>query len=423
MRRIYRKVNLLDGTAQMQSHIVDVVTENGKISAIAANYEGEGTECDLQGKYLMPGLINLHVHLPAGGKPEKKAKDKSGLVRFILHDNLTKKIGLKLCADFAKTELLSGVTTIRTVGGIGDVDTLLRDKIKAGKLVGPRILASNTAIAPVHGHMVGTVAAVCQSAQECEDAVKRLRNEGVDWIKLMITGGVLDAKVKGEPGILRMSGEFIKAATTAAHGYGLKVCAHVESSEGVKLALENGVDSIEHGAILDQEMIDLFKKYHACYVCTISPALPLAKIEPAITGASEMVVYNSNIIFEGIIEGAKAALANNIPVGLGTDTGCPFITHYNLWRELHYFQKYLNVSAAFALHTATYVNAQILGLEKEIGSVEVGKCADLLVTDDNPLTDFRTMATPYLVVREGKEYFKPQIKKMAVCDENLDRYM
>lgn len=423
MKRIYKNCFLLDGTKDMEAVKCDVVVEDGIIKEITNNYEGDGEVLDLNGKYLMPGLINLHVHLPAGGKPEKKIKDKSGLVKFLTSNPITRKIGVKLCADFAKTELMSGVTTIRTVGGIADFDTILRDKINSGKLMGPRILACNMAIGPVNGHMVGTVTVPCSTLEECEAMVKRLKNEGVDWIKLMITGGVLDAKVKGEPGIVKMGATFIKTCSDAAHREGLKVCAHVESFEGVKLALQNGVDSIEHGSKLDQEMIDIFKQRNDCYVCTISPALPLAKFDSSITGATDMVIYNSNIVFEGIIEGAKTALANGITVGLGTDTGCPYITHYNTWRELHYFTKFLGVTSKFALHTATLVNASILGLDKEIGSVEVGKCANLLITNANPLDDFRTMAEPYMVVCRGEEILQPKIKKFTEVDDNLDKYM
>ena len=423
MKRIYKNCILLDGTKDMEAIKTDVVVENGIITEISENYQGEGEVLDLNGKYLMPGLINLHVHLPAGGKPEKKIKDKSGLVKFLTSNPITRKIGVKICADFAKTELLSGVTTIRTVGGIADFDTILRDKINSGKILGPRILASNMAIGPVNGHMVGTVTVACSTFEECEQMIDKLKAEGVDWIKIMITGGVLDAKVKGEPGIVKMGASFIKCCTEKAHSLGLKVCAHVESFDGVKLALQNGVDSIEHGSALDEEMIDIFKKRNDCYVCTISPALPLAKFDPSITGATEMVVYNSNIVLEGVIDGAKTALENGITVGMGTDTGCPYITHYNMWRELHYFSKYLGVSKKFALHTATLVNASILGLEKEIGSVEVGKCADLLITDANPLDDFRTLAQPYMVVAKGHEIIQPKIKKFAECDDNLDKYM
>ena len=199
---------------------------------------------DLKKQYLMPGLINLHVHLPASGKPKKKPADNVKLVHLITSTALTRKVLMKMCANYAKTELLSGVTTMRTVGGVLDSDAKTRDLILAGKLPGPRILSANMAISVPGGHMAGSLAYEAHSAQEARDFVRKIAAGKPDLIKLMITGGVLDAKVKGEPGELKMAPELVKAACEEAHALGLKVAAHVESPEGIRVALENGVDSI-----------------------------------------------------------------------------------------------------------------------------------------------------------------------------------
>ena len=214
----------------------------------------------------------------------------------------------------------------------------------------------------------------------------------------------------------------IKACCDRAHSYGLKVAAHVQSPEGVRTAVENGVDSIEHGSVLTQREIDTFKAHNAVMVCTISPAMPMAKFDRATLGITEAVQYNSNIVYNNMIIGSKIALENGITVGLGTDTGCPYTTHYNMWRELHYFEKNVGVTPEFALYIATLNNAKILGIENETGSIEVGKCADILVTSANPLDDFRAMAQPYIVVARGKVYGNPVIKKYPKCEEELDKY-
>ena len=120
---------------------------------------------------------------------------------------------------------------------------------------------------------------------------------------------------------------------------GYPVAAHTESPEGVKVALENGVDSIEHGAKMDEETVKLYKEHGAFLCTTISPALPYALFDTAVSGASEKDQYNGRIVFDGIVESAKTALANGIPVGLGNDVGCPYITQYDFWRELCYFHK------------------------------------------------------------------------------------
>ena len=136
-----------------------------------------------------------------------------------------------------------------------------------------------------------------------------------------------------------------------------------------------------------------------------------------------MVRYNSNVVLDGVINGTKKALEHGVKVGLGTDTGCPFVTHYDMWRELAYFVKLVGVSPEFALHTATLVNAEIAGIDKETGSIEVGKSEDFIVADKNPLDDFRNLAEPYMVAIRGKIIKNPKIKKYADCEKYLDEYM
>lgn len=145
------------------------------------------------------------------------------------------------------------------------------------------------------------------------------------------------------------------------HALGYTVAAHTESPAGVKAAHENGVDSIEHGAKMDEETVRLYKERGAFLCTTISPALPYALFDTAVSGASEKDQYNGKIVFDGVVESAKTALANGIPVGLGNDVGCPYITQYDFWRELCYFHKYCGVSNRFALYTATLRNAQLAG--------------------------------------------------------------
>lgn len=424
MRTVFKNCILLDGTRDMKPiENTDVVINNNKIEFIGkANVISGDNVIDLNGKYLMPGLINLHVHLPAGGKPKNKPLKADKLSKLAMSSAFMREFTLKMCHSYAMQGLMSGVTTLRAVGGLGDIDTKLRDRINSGKLDGPRMLVSDYAIGVPHGHMVGSVARCADSVDDAVKMVDELHSQNVDLIKLMITGGVMDAKVKGEPGVLMMQADMIKACCDRAHSYGLKVAAHVQSPEGVRTAVENGVDSIEHGSVLSQTEIDAFKKHNAVMVCTISPAMPMAKFDRETLGISEAVQYNSNIVYNNMIIGSKTALENGITVGLGTDTGCPYTTHYNMWRELHYFEKNVGVTPEFALYTATLNNAEILGIDNITGSIEVGKCADILITEDNPLDDFRAMAQPYTVVARGKIYNNPKIKKYPKCETELDKY-
>ena len=393
--------------------------EAGKRNLKASGYE----EIDLQGKYILPGLINMHVHLAGNGKPQKKQRDNEALVKKIMSNGLTKAIAYHMVCGFAKDELYSGVTTIRTVGGLGDFDTRLRDDIAAGKKPGPRILAANEGISVPGGHMAGSVAIAAGSIEEALQHLEIAKAQKVDLVKLMITGGVLDAKEKGVPGELKMAPEMVKAVCDKAHAMGYKVAAHVESPKGVKVALQNGVDSIEHGAKADEEMIALFKEHNAFLCTTLSPALPYALFDRSITNASEVEQFNGNVVFEGIIDCAKAAIANDIPVVLGNDVGCPWITQYDFWRELYYFHKYVGVSNTFALYTATCRGAEMAGIGDITGTLEPGKCADMIVVEKNPLEDIKALRNVDMVVSQGKVLRSPKVKKRQIVETELDKFL
>lgn len=393
--------------------------EVGKRNLKASGYE----EIDLQGKYILPGLINMHVHLAGNGKPQKKQRDNEALVKKIMSNGLTKAIAYNMVCGFAKDELYSGVTTIRTVGGLGDFDTRLRDDIAAGKKPGPRILAANEGISVPGGHMAGSVAIAADSVEEALQHLETSKAQKVDLVKLMITGGVLDAKEKGVPGELKMAPEMVKVVCDKAHTMGYMVAAHVESPEGVKAALKNGVDSIEHGAKADEEMISLFKEHNAFLCTTLSPALPYALFDRSITNASEVEQFNGNVVFEGIIDCAKAAIANDIPVVLGNDVGCPWITQYDFWRELYYFHKYVGVSNAFALYTATCRGAEMAGIGDITGTLEPGKCADMIVVEKNPLEDLRVLRNVDMVIVQGKVIRAPKVKKKQIVETELDKFL
>ena len=426
MKYAYINGKILSGDKDMQvKQGLVIVIEGEKITDIVKEVpkSPDMKVVDLEGRYIMPGLINMHVHLAGNGKTQKKQRDNEKLVKTLMGTALSRAVTYKVVSDFARTELLSGVTTIRTVGGLGDFDTRLRGEIAAGKRVGPRILAANEGISVPGGHMAGSVAVAAHSIDEALKQLEHAGNEKVDLVKLMITGGVLDAKEKGVPGELKMKPEMVKAVCDRAHAAGYKVAAHVESPEGVKVALANGVDSIEHGAKPDDEMIRLFKEKNAFLCTTISPAVPYALFDRSLTNATEVEQYNGNIVFDGIVECAKAALANDIPVVLGNDVGCPWITQYDFWRELCYFHKYTGVSNAFALYTATKRSAELAGIGDITGSIEKGKCADMIVTKDNPLDRLEALRHVDMVIARGRVIDRPKIKVNSLVERELDKFL
>lgn len=415
---------ILNGTKNMEPlRGYSIIVEDGKITKITNEVLSNIKVIDLQNRYVLPGLINMHVHLPGSGMPKDTSKQNKESVNKLLSCKLTKYIVYRLCASFAKLELMTGVTTIRTVGGLSNIDSTIRDNINKGKLKGPRILASNMALSVPGGHMAGVLAYEATDVDSAISYINKISETKPDLIKLMITGGVLDAKKKGEPGELKMNPEIIKAACDRAHELGYKVAAHVESPLGVKLALENGVDTIEHGAKLTDEIINLFKERNASLITTISPAIPLAKFDESITHATELTKYNGNIVFEGIVSASIECLENNIKVGLGTDTACPFVTHYDTWRELAYFIKYVKNDNKEAIYHATLGNAIIAGIEQETGSVEENKSCDLLIVDKNPLDDITALRQPYMVVFKGNIIKKPKIRKFKYVENELDKQL
>ena len=401
-----------------------IVVEDGKIASITDDKKAIANldVIDLNGKYILPGLINLHVHLPGSGMPKDTKKQNKKTVRMLMNHALTKYIVYRMCANYAKVELMSGVTTIRTVGGLDDIDSRIRDNGAKGKLKAPRVLASNMAVSVKDGHMAGLLAYEAKDPEDGRRYVREIAKTNPDLIKLMITGGVLDAKKEGEPGVLRMSPEIVKACCEEAHKLGFKVAAHVESPLGVTVALEGGVDTIEHGANISEHEIELFKQNGSAHILTVSPTIPLCMFDLSVSGGTELHKINGKVVFEGMLDCARKCLDNGIPVGLGTDTACPFVTHYDMWRELRYFQKYLGVSNEFAIHTATKVNAEIAGIDKETGSIEEGKSADFMVVEGNPLENLEALRNPKMVVLRGNVIKNPKVKKFQYVEDELDMY-
>lgn len=407
---------LKNQTVFINNEVIEKIVPDG--ASIPSDFQ----VVDLKGQYLLPGLINLHAHLFGTGKPSKTlggGGSQKALMKFV-HSPLGKPVIDKMVKEHALTALHSGVTTIRSSGDFVYSDVRIRDKINRDEILGPRLLVPGPAITCVGGHGDGTFAVTSNDPPTLASYVDENYNHHVDCIKICVTGGVMDAKVKGEPGVVKMNLEQVRAVCQRAHDYGYQVASHTESSQGIRIALEGGVDTIEHGSFLDDELIALFKERQSAFIVTTSPALPLARLSPEITKLNDLCVYNSEVVLKGMIDGAKKALANGIPVGLGTDESCPLVTAYNMWREIYYFHKFYDVSNAFALHTATLGNAKIIGLSEEIGSIEIGKCADLIVVKENPLEDLKRLKDIQMVMVRGHLIDKPTYQNLPQVDEWLD---
>ena len=418
---------VLDGTEKMkpQPDAAVLVDDDGKIVEVGptAKVKMRGGEqiVDLHGKYLMPGLVNMHVHLCGDGTP-RDSNNAEGTIEKVTGNAVGMAILRHMLKGALKNQLASGVTTVRSVGDPGYADIEVRDQIKAGKFQGPRLIASGRGITVPGGH-ARLFATIATTPEEGRAFVHEHFSRGADQIKLFITGGVFDAEVEGEPGVLRMSLEVAQAICDEAHKLGLRTSAHIESTEGVQVGLAAGVDTIEHGAHLTPELIKAFKKNGlgnaSSLTCTLSPALPFAVLPPEKTHSTNVQKVNGRVVYEGIATAARQALAEGIPVGLGTDSACPFVTHYDMWREVVYFQRHTGVTPEFALHTATLKNAQLLGVGDVTGSIEPGKSADMIVLDANPLDDLMVLQHVAQVYMAGKPV-KYKVKHLPKLDAELD---
>lgn len=425
---------LLDGGENMQPQAnMAVLTDGEKITWVgpsACARVGANTRViDLAGAYLMPGLINMHVHLCGSGQPISNG-GASGIMG-ILDNPVGRLVVKKVLSGSAQQQLASGVTTIRDAGDPLYGDLMAREAVESGRMEGPRIVAAGTGITVPGGHGAGLFAQVANSPEEAAAMVRDLFARNVDVIKLFITGGVFDATVAGEPGVVKMSLEVARAACAEAHRLNLPVMAHVESTEGVRLALEAGVDTVEHCAPMDDEITELYRGAAKTQLpgrapsvtCTISPALPFVKLPPEKTRSTEVQKVNGDIVCDGIVRSAKQALAAGIPVGLGTDSSCPYVTQYDMWRELAYFAKYVGVTNAFALHTATQINARLLGLGDVCGTVAAGFDADLIVCEANPLEDLSALRDVSRVFARGHLVRHVRVKHLKELDAELDGIM
>ena len=377
----------------------------------------------------MPGLINAHAHLFADGKPLPAYLTSEGAekaVAVFMHSPLGALVLDKRTKKNVLTQLNSGVTTIRSLGDARYEVVRARDAIDAGKYVGPRLIVSGPLLAVSGGHGAPQIALISDDPWTARKNVRINLRKGVTAIKIAATGGVTDARAIGEAGRPQMTEEEMTAICEEAHNAGILVAAHAQSAEGIAACLRAGVDTIEHGAGMTDEIIELFtenpRSLHgsSALIPTLQACLPLVKLDQSITGVNDIVKANAEAILQEMLQGIADALANGITIGMGTDSALTYVTHYNTWREVDMVTRFGGLTPAHALHAATQANAQLLGISDTTGSIERGKSADLLLLDANPLDDVRALATPRLVAARGQLIDHPHVERFEEIDRLLD---
>ena len=405
--------NLLSSTVIYTSSYIDVINESVKenysitikkniITSIDKGFisiPNGHILLDLRGKTLMPGLMDMHVHF--GQEYQSKSK------RPVKVERETSAI---LAAKHALVTLKAGFTTVRQVGDSGFVAISLRDLINSGYIKGPRIFTSGRSIATTGGHADQTNGKNIESYEypTAEDgvingpydaytAVRQRYKDGADGIKLTVTGGVLSVAKSGDNPQFTI--EEIDAVVSAAKDYGMWVAVHAHGSEGMKRAVIAGVDSVEHGTYMTEEVMDLMIENNTYYVPTISAGEFVAEKSLIDNYFPDIVRPKAASVGPQIGGTFSIASKRGVKIAFGTDVGVQ--PHGTNWKEFYYMVKY-GMSEIKAIKAATINTAELLEIDSSLGSIEVGKIADLIAVNSSPLKDISTMQNVSFVMKEGE---------------------
>ena len=381
-----------------------VIIEKNKIVAVEKGFAKPGStdkSIDLKNKTVTPGWMDMHVHMEVETNPN------AYLERFTLNppDLAFNAVGI------AERTLMAGFTTVRDLGGTG-VNVSLRNAINNGKVKGPRIFTAGKSIGTTGGHAdptngyrkdlmgdPGPDVGVANSEEDGRKAVRQRYKDGSDLIKITATGGVLSLAKNGQNP--QFTEEEIKAVVETAKDYGFTVAAHAHGAEGMKRAIRAGVTSIEHGTLMDDETIELFKKFGTWYVPTITAGESVADSAKKAGYYPEIVAAKAKVIGAQIKFTFAKAYKAGVKIAFGTDAGV--FKHGQNWREFGYMID-AGMPALQAIKAATLNAAELLGMKDQLGSIEVGKLADIVAVDGDPLTDAKVFAKVIFVMKDGIVY-------------------
>ncbi len=376
---------LYDGTSDPPRANVTVITAAGRIERIVANDESEDVERTLEAAAVTPGLINAHVHLEFSGEPD------IGVV--LLTTPVSKTL---VAAANARRSLEAGVTTVRDLGCSGSNAIELRDAIAKGDHLGPTIVPAGRALCMTggHGHFVGG-----QEVDGPWDARKAVREQlkaGAECIKLIATGGVL---TKGAvPGQDQLTEKEMRAAVIEAHTHGMRVAAHAIGTSGIKNALRAGVDSIEHGLLLDDEAIEMFLHHDAFLVPTLA-AVSCISEHASDAKQPDFVIRKAAALYEAMRANIARAYRAGVAIAGGSDAGTPYNHHEHYAYEVELMNTMVRMSPREALRAATQTAGRLLAVDA--GVVAAGRPADLLLLDGDLETDTLALRAPRGVIKGG----------------------
>lgn len=399
---------LIDGRSDEARTSVTIVVEGDKIVRVADGFvePGPGDKViDLKEHTVMPGLMDMHTHLQSQHSKESYTE------RFFMDD-----------ADYAlrgsvhaRTTLMAGFTTVRELGDNGKTSIALREAIKKKWILGPRIFTSSKSLATTGGHADPTNAlkgdfrrdptpneGVVDGPDECRAAVRQRYKDGADLIKITATGGVLSLAANGQNP--QFTDEELKAVVETAHDYGMHVAVHAHGAEGMKRAVLAGVDSIEHGTYMTDEIIGLMKERGTYWVPTNMAGEWVAKKAEEAGYFPEIVRPKAAAIGPVMAATFAKGYAAGVKIAFGTDSGVS--AHGDNAREFE-----LMVAGGMppmkAIQAATLTTAKLLKIEDRLGTIEEKKLADVIAVKGNPLDDISLMKRVAFVMKEGVIYKEP----------------
>lgn len=373
--------------------------ENGTIVAVEERRAGEAVTHDLGDVTLLPGLIDAHVHL-------------TGATELTPYETLretTARAAIEGVANARKT-IEAGFTTVRDLGSRDFADVALRDAIAADRVPGPRMLVAVKSLSSTGGHgdwndlpqdiAVRRYSAIADGPEEIRKTVRENVKYGADWIKILVTGGVMSAGT--DPRSADYEEEEIRAAVAAAREKGRDVAAHAHGTSGILRAARSGVRSIEHASMLDEETIAALKANGTFIVS--NPYTNKYVLERGSAGGyQDYQIEKSRLVYALKLESLRRAIRAGVLVAYGTDSGVQ--PHGENGKQLALYVE-AGMSPLQALQSATTVAARLLRMEKRIGKIQKGFAADLIAVRGDPRADIRTVESPVFVMKEGKLVLK-----------------
>lgn len=379
-----------------------IVVRDGRIAELKEGFvDGPGRVIDLRNKFVLPGLIDSHVHLCHENGPN----DRMNRVTMTAADWAIQG------ARFAGTTLRAGFTTVANLGDENDAIFALRDGIERGDVPGPRIIAAGHVLSPhggdgdVHGYRPDVEQTVrkqnlCSGADDCRRLVRNQIQRGADIIKIVATGSVLADVAQGVG--LQFTDTELQAIVETAHGMGRGVTAHAHSTEGINAALRAGVDSIEHGTFLDAESIRLFKAKGAYLVPTLLAGATVTGWANDPDGfLSPPAKAKALDVGPKMLDAGRRAHLGGVKIAFGTDASVA--KHGTNAREFSLLTQ-AGLTTLQAIQAATVGSADHLGLSRQIGSLSPGKAADIIAVDGDPLATISELERVRFVMKGGVVY-------------------